>query len=558
MDRHARSPGRGAGAGEGAARGRRARSASASRADTASADGRRSERSARSASAGARSARGAQSPQSAQSARSVRSVNLGAAERAQSPPRSPGSAGGLSPSPTASIAESAGSWISVSFRSQAEEERFMKVCRILGVIGYVYLFTGSCSFFSSLYPVREQAAPSNSVDAFLVTSNIIAIDLCSALFVVCGFISAYAHANMNSSDWFEFSKIVSLFTLVDLWLTTAVALLVGSVFHLARHTFRFEDLALTIITGTTGLRVLEFRQDWKFWHDYNPTGWVVPTLMYCFLLLPFSTRTNQRLRSLWSGGGDFLALGNAVLPIIVIGLFALVRDDTNVFYANSANLGYRLFEFNLGACLYTLSVRDGPVQRVLRKVLAVLQRSAGAILFLFVTVWWSTLGTASPPGVGQTCVRMFTFSPCLKVHHGFLLRGCMLGITLIATVMQAPEPGPYLPTAQRRLGREHLAPVLSAVLFLWPTCYVIELLLELNFSAELAHDYAMLLVFVVPHVALGAAFVWDETGKRKAFAAAERGLDTLAARVDNWRKAFRQRWQGDLRYESQEDRVERI
>lgn len=557
MERAGRSPGRGAGAGagpagapgEGAARGRRARSASARSARVRSA-------SARVRSASASSARSARS---ACSARSVRSVDLGAAERARSPAGSQASrasrasravsqaasldsAGGLSASPTASMAESAGSWISVSFQSQTEEERFRRVCRILGVVGYVYLFTGSCSFFSSLYPVRERAGPVNSVDAFVVTSNIIAIDLCSALFVVCGFIAAYAHANMTAADWWEFSKIVSLFVLVDLWLSTGVALLAGSVFHLARHTFRFEDVALTALTGTTGLRVLEFRQDWRAWHDLNPTGWVVPSLMYCVLLLPVSTRTNQRLRGLWSGGGDFLALGNAVLPITVIGLFALVRDDTNVFFANSANLGYRLFEFNLGTCLYTLSVRDGPAQRVLRKVLAVLQRVAGAVFFLFCMVWWSTLGTAAPPGVGETCVRMYTFSPCLKVHHGFLLRGCLLGITLVATVMEAPQPGPHLPTAQRRLGREHLAPVLSAALFLWPTCYVIELLLELNFSAELAHDYAMLLVFVVPHVALGAAFVWDETGKRKAFAAAERGLDALAARGAAWGAAWRGRW----------------
>ncbi|NBX19075.1 MAG: hypothetical protein EBR09_17155, partial [Proteobacteria bacterium] len=417
----------------------------------------------------------------------------------------------------------------MSFQSQAEEERFRRVCRVIGVIVYVYLFTGSCSFFSSLYPVRAERAAVNSVDAFVVTSGIVAIDLCSALFVVCGFIAAYAHANMTAADWWEFAKIVSLFVLVDLWLSTCVALVVGSVFHLARHSFRFRDVGLTVLTGTTGLRVLEFRQDWRAWHDLNPTGWLVPSLMYCVLLLPLSTRTNQRLRGLWSGGGDFLALANAVLPITVIGLFALVRDDTNVFYANSANLGYRLFEFNLGTCLYTLSVRDGPAQRVLRKVLVVLQRVAPAVFFLFVMMWWATLGVAAAPGVGETCVRMYTFSPCLKVHHAFLLRGCLLGMTLVARTMEAPPPGPRLPLAHRELGREHLAPVLSAALFLWPTCYVIELLLELNFSAELAHDYAMLLVFVVPHAALGAAFVWDETGKRRAFAGAERGLDALAA-----------------------------
>jgi hypothetical protein len=97
------------------------------------------------------------------------------------------------------------------------------------------------------------------------------------------------------------------------------------------------------VKGLTGVRVFEFRQDRRAWHDMNPTAWVVPSLMYCLLLLPLSTRTNQRLRALWIGGGDFMALANTVLQIVVIGLFTLVRDDTKVFFANSANLGYRLF-----------------------------------------------------------------------------------------------------------------------------------------------------------------------------------------------------------------------
>ena len=289
-------------------------------------------------------------------------------------------------------------------------------------------------------------------------------------------------------------------------------------------------MALTCLNGATGLRIFEFRQDWRAWHDMNPTAWVVPSLMYCLLLLPVSTRTNQRLRALWSGGGDFLALANAVLPIAVIGLFALVRDDTNVFYANSANLGYRLFEFNLGTCLYTLSVRDGPAQRVLRKVFAVLQRVALPVFFATVMIWWSTLGTLAAPSVEVVCVRMYYFSPCIKVHHAFLIRGCLLGMTFIATVMEVPLLGQHLPTTRRSAGGEHVAPVLSSVLFVWPTCYAIELLLELNFSTDLAHDYAMLLVFVVPHVALAVAFLWEETGKKRAFAVCEHALAVFVER----------------------------
>jgi hypothetical protein len=117
------------------------------------------------------------------------------------------------PSPPALLAGIGGSWMSVSFQSSHEEERFRRVCRALALIGYVYLFTASCSFLSSLYPVREEAeaAAETSVDVFLVRSNIIAIDLCIALFVICCFVAAYTHANMTAADWCEFAKIVSLY-----------------------------------------------------------------------------------------------------------------------------------------------------------------------------------------------------------------------------------------------------------------------------------------------------------------------------------------------------------
>ncbi len=46
----------------------------------------------------------------------------------------------------------------------------------------------------------------------------------------------------------------------------------------------------------------------------------------------------------------------------------------------------------------------------------------------------------------------------------------------------------------------------------------------MNFSTALAHEHAMLLVFVVPHLALGVAFVWEETGKKRANAASQASL----------------------------------
>jgi hypothetical protein len=69
-----------------------------------------------------------------------------------------------------------------------------------------------------------------------------------------------------------------------------------------------------------------------------------------------------------------------------------MRDDTNFFFTNIANLGYRLFNFNLGTCLYTLTVREGSAQRVMCKVFAFLQRVSLPVYFLFVMIWWSELG----------------------------------------------------------------------------------------------------------------------------------------------------------------------
>jgi hypothetical protein len=60
---------------------------------------------------------------------------------------------------------------------------------------------------------------------------------------------------------------------------------------------------------------------------------------------------------------------------------------------------------------------------------------------------------------------MYYFSPCIQVHHAFLMHGCLLGMTFITTVPEVPPPGPHLPSAWRQPPNEQLAPVLSAVLF---------------------------------------------------------------------------------------------
>jgi hypothetical protein len=72
---------------------------------------------------------------------------------------------------------------------------------------------------------------------------------------------------------------------------------------------------------------------------------------------------------------------------------------------------------------------------------------------------------------------------------------------------------------------------MSAVLLTWPACYVVHLLLEVNFGLQIVRDNAALLALVVPNVALAVGLLWDASWKSAVFIAAERALDRMLQRV---------------------------
>ena len=110
---------------------------------------------------------------------------------------------------------------------------------------------------------------------------------------------------------------------------------------------------LTLLEGFTCLRAFEISQAWDSMHSLNPTSWPVLCLLYAFMITPCSLSSNERLRKCHPQAGSVLMLCNACVPILTISLFALVRDDTNIFFMNSTHVGYRILEFNLGSCFYT-------------------------------------------------------------------------------------------------------------------------------------------------------------------------------------------------------------
>ena len=211
-----------------------------------------------------------------------------------------------------SSSESGHSWMEMRFQLHADAMRFSQFVQLSVVFASMYSMTASIAFFSSLYPVAQTQAPRHStVDAFLLTSAIIAIDITSAFFVVTGFFCAYTLTNVNSSDVTMLFRIVVLHTVIDIWLATLLSVIFGSIFHILRGTFSPHDITLTMIEGITCLRTFELSQSPDSMHSLNPTSWPVLCLLYCFVLTPWTMASNHRLHSCYPRAGLLLLLINA-------------------------------------------------------------------------------------------------------------------------------------------------------------------------------------------------------------------------------------------------------
>lgn len=426
------------------------------------------------------------------------------------------------------------SWLELRFQLLKDALRFKMFIMLTWAAAYAYSLASCTMFFSSLYPVPSRApnatyaarAPS-PVDALLMTSHILAVDMSSAFFVLAGFFSAYTFANIASRDRAELCKVVVIYALVDVWLAGLLSLLFGSIFHLAHHSFRAHDLALTALEAGTCIRAFEFRQDAQSWHSLNPTSWPVLCLLYCFLLTPCTLTGNERLRRCHPRAGILIPWINASMPIVVISLFALVHDDTNIFFINASNLGYRLLEFNLGICFYN-AMNNCP--HAFWKFAAVVTATCPYVLATFVFIWWAQLG-APVRASDDTCVRMYYFSPCIHMHHGFLMRGCFLGVTLMCAVLTSSEERMERIAKLAPMQSHSLSACITATLITWPTCYVVHTLLEANFGQQLVQDNAALLVLAVPHLVFAVSLLWDTSSKIHVFNTTERALD----RALRWR-----------------------
>ena len=452
-------------------------------------------------------------------------------------------AASVGPSMSSSAAADA---FELAFQLQKDALRFRMFTLVVCVCAYLYNIASGTMFFSSLYPAHavqnatdvNQDAHSSAADAFLMTAHVLTVDTTSAMFVIAGFFSAYLFSNVPARDHGELCKVLALYVLIDVWAAGAISIVAGSLFLLVRHNFHASDVALTAVETALSLRALDVHQDRAHWHSLNPTAWPVLCLVWATLLTPLTLRNNERLRQCHPDAGAVLPWVQACLPILLISLFALMHDNSNIFYINATNVGYRVLEFNLGVCAYSSMNAESLVHAEPFSSPGAFWRVAGVVghawiyvLAAFVALWWAQLGAPVPPHAG-VCIRVYHFSPCIEMHHGFLMRGCGLGAVLLARVITASEDemqrvaACLVPPSARALPA-----TMSAVLLTWPACYVVHLLLEVNFGLQIVRDNAALLALVVPNVALAVGLLWDASWKSAVFIAAERALDRMLQRV---------------------------
>lgn len=433
-----------------------------------------------------------------------------------------------------SVTQSVSSGVSViqnfelAFQLEKDSLRFQMFTICACLFAYSYSIGACCMFFSSLYPVPANVTHvvphASAIDAVIMTSHVFAIDATSAIFVMTGFFSAYIFANVPLCDRVDLCKIFALYVLIDVWLVGWWTVVAGSIFHLLRGSFRAQDVALSVVESILSLRAFEIEQGQTWWHTMNPSAWPILCFFWATIFTPVTIAANERLRQCQAGAEVVVPWINASAPILVISLFALVHDNSNIFYFNASHVGYRILEYNLGICIYS-SMISCPAN--FWRVANIMSSITPFVLAGFVILWWAELGQPVE-WVAGNCIRMYNFSPCIHRHHGFLMRGCFLGSTLVCRIVASSEDCMRKVAACVYPSNRHaLMAVLIGVLITWPCCYVVHILLEIHFGVQLVRDNAALLAVFVPHIAFALALHWDVSLKPRIFLLAESSLNSF-------------------------------
>ena len=382
--------------------------------------------------------------------------------------------------------------ISAAFLTEEDAVFFSNVSACTVILQLVFVMASSVIFCSSVMT----HAPSN-LDGLLGVLDLMVVDVTSASTVLLGIVCTHMYSASTATTALYQHAFASVF--VDMWLATLMAVFFGSLYQLSIRSFHVQDIGLTVAEGLTSVRLFDFHQSPEAPHSINTFAWPVLCLLMPAYMLPSTFRATVWMHETLHEVGVLLIICVCVSGVLLVSIFASLRDESNIFYANASAVSYRWLEFNLGLNFYYLATINEPITMTL---MIFTERIKYVIVAVYVCVWWAEFGV--PVELRPTCIRVYHFGSCITDHPGVLIRGCFLGVCLATWITHVT----YRPLAAD-VSIETLLRSQSTVLFCTPCFYIIKGALNTSFGDANVNANAALLALCMPVIAYAAVRGYD-------------------------------------------------
>lgn len=372
----------------------------------------------------------------------------------------------------------------IKFEDSADEKKFVCMLSYMHRCMCIFLVLTAVTLCSGQYTAHE-----SSMDAVIMTTDVMTVDICSCFFVLGGFVATFVYSSVGVEAWGSMRRRVMAQQFGNMWLSTVMVVIFGMIDKLIKNRLHANDIVLTCVEGVTGLRVFDNKQSLDGPHTLNVALWPVQSFVWCLMSVHGTYRTNEILRDKFGDVANYVILGMSLCGICLFTLFGMLRSNTNIFYANATSLTYRILEFNFGIHTFYLMERNYALVVSLTRVLSQCQV---VVYFFFIGTWWSEIGAKGGGDGERVCLRLYPRNHCLHGHHAFLLRGCLLGLAMLSST----EDRSTTKSASVVISEINVSS--TAVAFCWPAYLMIQLIFVVTFSEKLVFENSAMVSFFLP------------------------------------------------------------
>lgn len=379
-----------------------------------------------------------------------------------------------------------------------DDSRDRAIFRNLGMqIRYLimgYLLTSSITFCGSLLfsiQLRQE-----QLQHILLLNDMLTIDISSAILVSSGFLVAFIFKRTVDCPL----RDVLLFLCCDMWLATLLIALAGVVQRVIQEKMDWEGFVLTLFEGLSSIRLFDLHHTVDGMHSWNVFAWLVQCMFLPSICVSYTYECTQQLHTSFKDIGLYLIGFFCFGGIILFSTFSSLEPNSDVFYSNASNIGYRIVEFNLGVNLLYLYATAEPFTTM---IFQVFHTCDYIIWMVFACVWWSEIGIL-PTVTDEACIRLYFMNGCIRDHAAVLLRGCLLGVTMIATAIKSDSPHMENLTFDMCLLTAY-----SSVLLCTPIYTIIAALLRLSFTSHAVYDNIAVISICMPMLTVCIVYVYN-------------------------------------------------